>query len=110
MANDRRVSMTPIARAFGLVATVTRPQTNPIATTVIWLEDIFEDAPAGRDHNRLEPRRLMGILRSEVPTVPRGTKIEVAESKGGPSRTFQIDAVESADVDEFKVIVIPETL
>lgn len=110
---DLRPPFTAAVDAFSVPAVVT-PQFgfglgDPITTKVIWITPLPEDQPVGRDYTAREPRRVMALRRDEVPDVPRGTLIAAAETIGGVSRDWQIDGVESTDVDHFRVFVIPKT-
>jgi len=106
---DLRPPLTAAMDAFSVPVTVTPPGGAPIATTGIWVAPDPEDQPIGRDYSVLEPRRVMSLPRDEVSEVETGTVIVAVESIGGVSRNWQIDRIQSADVDEFRVFLIPKT-
>ena len=95
--------------AHGMPVTVTPPDGTAISTSAIWLGPLMEDPPAGRDINRREPRRIVALRLDEVTEIPRGTIIVPSETIGGVSGNWQIDGIESAERDHFRVIVTPET-
>lgn len=94
--------------AFSVPATVTPPGEAAITTTAVWLPELVEDLPVGRDLNRREPRRVMALRRDEVPDVPRGTVIVAVEAIGGDARNWQIDGIQATEPGHFRVIVVPE--
>jgi hypothetical protein len=94
--------------AFGVAATVTVPGDPPIATKVIWLTAVNELRPDGSQFPRTESRRGMAIRRDEVPLLPRGTKIEVAEHLLTAPGTWIVDGSEATFSDHHRVVVVPE--
>lgn len=94
--------------AHGVDATVTRPAPDnaPIATTGIWVTaPLDEQQPHGTDLYRREPRRVMVLTRSTVPTLPRGTSVIAPERQGGANKNWVVDEVERAEGDHFRAIL-----
>jgi len=99
--------MSAALEAFGVPAVVTRPapDNTPISTTVIWVSP-QEATPSGSDFGRRDPRRVLIIPRSAVPTLPRATTIVAAEESGGVSKTWTIEEFDRAiEPDCWRVIV-----
>lgn len=106
--SDFRVPAEPFLEAFGVPAVVTRPvpDATPITTTVMWVADPLADGQAyGTDFHRGDPRRILALVRSVVPTVPRGTVIVAAEAAGESSKTWVIDGLDRALTDQWRVFV-----
>jgi hypothetical protein len=89
------------AQVHGVSATVTRPHPDdtPITTTVIWALPMADAQAYGVDYRKKDPRRVLAIPRSDVPTLPRGTTVLVAEP-GGTVRLFVVDGFEQATEPE----------
>lgn len=99
-------------RAFdilGLTATITAPYASPVASRAIWMRNLFEDQPVGRDYARLGPRRLMAIRRNGFSEIPRGTIVAVVEKLGAAATNWQVDGIEEVTRGHFVVVVVPET-
>jgi len=98
----------PIGHAltvFGLPATVTLPGEEPVATTAIWLPPVSvltEGVMVSTDR----ALAVLALPRADVPAVPRGTVIEVAETEGGDLKLWTVESVLGALVDEIRVSVI----
>lgn len=89
------VTMAQILGHFGQSARVTRPYPDsaPIETKVMWLASAVEAQPAAR-LSRQTRLRIIAIDKADVPTVPDGTRIEVAEPPHGETaRTWIVDGV-----------------
>ena len=103
--------------AFSVPATVTRPfpDDTPIMTTAIWCTpgnstQVFMDSgPASFDMQRREKHRVVALMVADVQTVPRGTRIDAAESNGGPVQAWRVDGTEYADAFHRRLNVVPET-
>lgn len=108
--SDFRVPFTVCQDAFGQPATVTRPAPDdtPIATSVVWIPPQTQDVPGRADFQRREPIRVLSVSRADVPTMPKGTRIQAAEDDGAAVRTWRVDGTERVDVDHVRVIVILE--
>ena len=86
---------------------VTVPDGLPVETLVIWLMSLTEPVPVG-DFGRSSPRRMLAIRRDDVPTVPRGTLIEVTEHLLAAPTLWMVDAMESVQSDHHRVVVLPQ--
>jgi hypothetical protein len=91
----------------GVPATVTLSGGQPIVTAAIWLEPILIDAPISNDLQRRDVRRVVALRKADVPTAPRGTRIDGAERVGGPVLSWRVDESEAADPVHMRVIVVP---
>lgn len=109
MALDIGVPLDAGLFAFGSPATVTRPSPNdtPVSTTAILDDEIEEESPFGSDHAKRDPRRVIGLPRiAALPEVEPGTRIVMAEIRGGPLKTWQVEQYEGpAEPDAWWVIV-----
>lgn len=109
MALDVRVPLDGILFAFGLPATITRPAPSdtPLTTTAFWVDEIEEEQPFGMEHQRRDPRRVIGLPRTAaLPEVEPGTRIVMAEEQGKPTKTWQVEGYESpAESDAWWVVV-----
>lgn len=104
---DLRPQLSSALSAFGVSATVTRPASDAITTTLIWMTPVTLPSAAGEDFSRREPARVAAIPRADVPTFPMGTTIAAAEYDGGPVVTFQFDGHDSqADPEHWRVRVV----
>jgi len=74
----------------------------------VWLPPVTVDYPTGQDYRRAEPKRLLALAASEVPQVPRGTLVVVAEEDGGPLVAWTVDETERIDFDHHRLLVVPE--
>jgi hypothetical protein len=92
----------------GVDATVTRPSPDetPIATRAVWSTPLEEAQPFGADFRKREPRRVMVLPRSDVPTMPTGTVIAAAEAPGGAVKTWRFESHDSpAQSDYWRIVV-----
>lgn len=107
--SDIRVPMDPLFEAFGVPATVTRPEPDdtPIATSVIWESWPTEDAAGGFAVQRREPRRVLAMRLDQVPTVPRGTVIQAPEQAGAAIKRWKVDGFDRLETEIGRYIVIP---
>jgi hypothetical protein len=106
---DIRPAFASASAAFGLPATVTLPGEAPVPTTAIWLSPISVDTsgvlvPTDR------PQRLLAIPAAAFGVLPRGTRIDVAESSGGPVLAWTVEAAQYVASDEIRVVVLPADL
>jgi hypothetical protein len=110
MPSDLRPEMGTFFDRFGVPVTVTRPAPDdtPIETTGIFVEVAEMDVPSGLAFQRKEPQRLLALMRTEVPTVPRGTAVLAPELLGGEVLRWRIDGLERADADHHRVYLIPD--
>ena len=100
--------MSAVLSAFGVEGTVTPVGGDPVETTVVWLPVSMEDVPGGMPTRRREAIRMLGVSKADVPNLPRGSLVEAPEVAGGASRTWEVDAADTTDVDEIRVIVVPK--
>ena len=107
---DVRPSLAPALATFGLPATVTVPGEEPAATTAIWLPPMPVEI-AGVFVQTDHPQRALALpragLASTEPERLRGTVIELAEYEGAPPSSWMVEARIAVDVDEVRVVVIP---
>lgn len=103
---DIRPPIGPALAVFGLPATVTVPGEEPVDTTAIWLGPVLVEVE-GVLVQTTGPQAVLALPRSDVPTVPRGTLVEVAETATGAVRSWSVEAVHAMTVDEVRLIVIP---
>ena len=104
--SDLRPAIGPALTVFGLPATVTLPGEEPVVTVAIWLPPVSvvtEGVMVQTDR----PQPVLALPRADVPAVPRGTLIEVAESESGEVKAWLVESVLGLQVDEIRVIVIP---
>lgn len=111
MALDLRPTLDVALTAFGVAITVTRqqPDDGPIVTTGVWISSLIEEQPIGTDLRRREPRRVLSISRSAVPTLRRGDRVLAPEFDGDTPRLWQVDGLEPSQADEFRAVLIPKS-
>lgn len=102
--------------AHGVPATVTRPMPDetPIVTRGIWMtpglsRPFTEAYPGDFNLQRREPERVIVLRRAEVPSLPRGTRIDAPEQSGGAIKAWRVDGIEHVDVAQYRALVVPET-
>lgn len=108
MADDLRPPLGPFFAALGVPATVTRPVSDPIETTGIWVPTAAVDVPESADFRRREAQRVMAFRRDQVPTAPKGTIVLAPEVTGGPVLRFVVDGPEHADREIHQVYLTPD--
>jgi hypothetical protein len=94
--------------AHGAPVTVTVAGSDPVETTAIWIDPRTEDTPAGMEFRRKDVVMVVALRRSEVPRVPRGTRIVGAPHFGDESKVWIVDGTEMEKVDRVYVAVTPE--
>lgn len=110
---EARVPVDPIFAAFGVDATVTRPQHTAIDTIAVWIPDESHGASWGvRDQADLEiertvPRRLLCFRTDELPSAPVGTLILAPEEQGGAVKRWRVDEIGQVESDLIRVVVKP---
>lgn len=104
----RRLALDLNFSAHGVPATITRPAPDdvPIETRVIWMTTAAQDQASGADYTRRDPHRVMVLRRDDVPTAPRGTRILAPEKADDAPETWVIDAHETTQADQHRVIVM----
>ncbi len=110
---EARVSVDPIFDAFGVPATVTRPNEAPIETTGVWVPDESRGHQwgvpdqSGVEIQRVVPRRLICFRTDEVPAAPYGTLVVAPEEEGGEEKRWRVDEIDSVASDLIRLIVAP---
>ncbi len=104
---DLRPTLDAAMGAFALPATVTLPDGIPVETRAFWLGTTTEDLQVSAEFRRTEARRVLVVPRVDVPQIPRGTVISVAEYGGGPVLDWRSDAMESFQPDHHRIVVVP---
>lgn len=99
--------MSVVMEAFGVPATVTPPAADPIETTVAWTAPTTEDVPGAMEAQRAEQRRVLTVLRSEVPTIPLRTVIVAPEELDGEDLMWMVDGIDRIEPDHVRVVVVP---
>lgn len=106
---DLRPPLGPIFAAFGepRAASIIPPDADAITTDVILGWDNAE-FPATADLAVLERRRVATLRRAQVPNLPRGTRIELAEPIEVDGELLNVLTVESilSDDDELVRVVV----
>ena len=105
--SDLRPPFVAALDAFGVAATVTLPDGDPVVTRVLWQPPVTEDYPTGSEHRRATPKRRMAIPTSDVPHLPRLTLIVAAEVLGLTPLEWVVDETERVDNDHHRVVVLP---
>lgn len=96
-------------QAYGVDAVVTRPAPDNTPITgvkVIWVTPETADVPVGGVWQRRELRPVLAIRRSDVPTVPRGTRIVAAPRGSSVAQAWQVEGVEREEVEHVRVTVL----
>jgi len=109
--SDTRVPLNPAIEAFGLPATVTPPGVGqtPITTSGFWVSALAEEAPAGTELRRRDPRRVFVLpLSTAVPEQDRGALLAAAEYDGGVTKNWKVTGLgQVVEPDCQRLIVIP---
>src|SRR5690242_9705076 len=98
----------------GLPATLELATGDRVTTRVIWLTPESDAMPVDEARGRWaqdtlqrrDPIRILAVRRSDVPRVPRGSVVRVAESGGGPIRKWTVDGHERTEADHHRVTVL----
>jgi hypothetical protein len=104
---SRAVVLAANFEVHGLPVTVTPPGGDPVETRGIWMTPITEDGPAASEFSRREARHTIALLRSEVPSAPRGTTILGNPVYGAVPSTWRVDGVERSEAEHVRVTVVP---
>jgi hypothetical protein len=110
---DLRPSFSAVLDAFSQPATVTPPGGPAVSTKAVWLPSKAVEVPSGVDIRHAESRRILALPKADVPQIPKGTIVHVAEADGQAAvnwmidPTFRNDPTLTADVDHWKVLVYP---
>ncbi len=92
--------------AHGIDAVVTLPNEDPVDARIIWIANTPDQAPSSAGFSRQEPVRIVALRRSEVPIVPRGTRIVAPELGGGTDKAWVVDGSDRVDADHHRFIVV----
>lgn len=94
--------------AHGVDVTVRRPSPDEdeIAARGVWQTQGLEDVPAGADWTRRGARRVLALLKSEVPTVPKGTTIIAPVPGGTTAYGWRVDGYDRVEAEHYRVIVV----
>lgn len=105
---DIRVPFAFAQDAFGVPAQVTRPapDNTMLPATVVWMSPSTIGHPDGAAFQRREPIQVVAIARSEVPTLPRGTRLLAPLLFGGASETWVVEEVVLQDADSWSALVL----
>jgi hypothetical protein len=103
---DLRPTLGTALDAFALPAVVTPPSGAPVETRAFWLPTRTEESEVA-EFRRSEARRILVLPASDVPQVPRGTRVVMAEYEGGDLREWSTDAMLRFDSDHHRVWVVP---
>lgn len=104
---DARIPMSVVMEAFGVPATVTLPDADPIETTVVWTEPGGDLAPGGMNAPRIHSAaRLLAIAKSDVPQLPLRTIIVAPEELDGEDLTWMVDGIERVEHDHVRAKVV----
>jgi hypothetical protein len=104
---DLRPPLEAALGAFALPAVVTLPGGDPVDTRAFWLRYRTEESQVSAEFRRSEARRVLVLPRVDVPQVPRGTVIAMAEYEGGPVLEWRSDSMESFQIDHHRIVVVP---
>lgn len=92
--------------AHGVPATVTPVDEAEIATRVIWVTPLSELEPAGGEFTRREPIRILAVRRSDVPRLPRGSRVVAPETSGDSDQVWRVDGTDRIEADHHRVLVV----
>lgn len=92
--------------AHGVSAVVRLADDDPITTTGIWIAPVTDGAPVGGTFSRQEPRRILALRRSAVPSCPKGTLIVAPPQDGDEDMGWKVDGVDRVEPDHIRVIVV----
>ena len=106
--SDARVPVDEYFSAFGLPATVTRPNLDPITgTAIVWISPLTISSPEGAALQGASPQRLLVVRRDQVPTLPGGTVIEAPEAETGELLEWKVDSVVAIELELIRALVLP---
>ena len=90
----------------GVPAVLTIPDGAPVSCTVIWLSPATEMQPTGTDIRRADARRAIAVRTSEVPALPRSSRITVSEAPGEAAADFVVDSIDKVEHGEYRATVV----
>jgi hypothetical protein len=103
---DTRVPFSDIQDAFGVPATVVRPESH-ITTVVVWHPPTQDLAPATGEFRGAATVRILAVSKADVDALPDGTEISCPEVPEGPVRNWIVDGQFKSDDDHWRVMVLP---
>ena len=92
--------------AFSVPIVVTLPYENPVTKRGAWVPPTPE--AFGDEIQRVELRRIMAVMKSEVPALPTGTLIDAPEFKDSAIKTWKVDAHALGSDDEHHRVLLLE--
>jgi hypothetical protein len=104
---DLRPALEPIWAAFSLPATLTPPAGQAVSVRAVWITPQTVEVPIGLEARVAEAKRTLALLREEVASVPRGTRIVVAEISGASPREWTVDGFGRIETEIVEVLVVP---
>ncbi len=103
---DLRPDLEAPLAMWALPATVTVPDGAAVETEAFWLPPKTVEVPVGNGMVRAEERHVLVLPRADVPQVPRGTIVSVAEAEGEDVQEWRVDAMDRVHVDHYRVVVV----
>lgn len=107
---DLRPEFAAFTRAFGLSATVLRPNTDsPVTCALIWGSEVEEAQPFGSQLRRVSPRREASIaLSGTLVDIPMGSIVRAPLALGSAVRVWRVDGLAApATAEVAKVFLSP---
>ena len=105
MSSLRAFAFTAQRAVLGVDVTVAAPNGDPVETRGIWVPEIDETFPAGRELQKREPRRILALPVAVVGRPARGALVTAPLPGSSEARSWKVDGVDSADGDQVRVIV-----
>ena len=103
----RSLAFTAQRAILGVVVTVASPGADPVVTRGIWLPEVDETYPAGRDFQRRDPRRILALPVAVVGIPARGATVVAPAPGGTENRSWKVDGVDQVDGDQVRVQLTP---
>lgn len=104
------LGQTAMFAVMGLSITVTRPAPHdtPVETRGVWLTPQTETNPFGTELPRRDPRKTLAVPRSTtLPSAPKGTLIDAAETEDGTVKTWRVEGyAQPVTDDEMRLLVV----
>lgn len=92
----------------GLDAVVTRPAPfdTPVTVRAMWISRATEDAPNGVDFHGRESVHVLAMPRATLPTLPRRTRVVVADTEGAPTQVWYVDRIAVDEPDSWRAVLV----
>ena len=103
---DLRPPLSLAMDAFSVPAVVTLKSENPVTTRGVWLSPEAVGFDVGDEYQGRAPKRIMAIGKSDVPTIPRGTKIVAPEESGEATKTWEVQESARVQNDQHNIVLI----